>query len=302
MHRHDVQMQRTLEFALIPRLLIAFGAGLVLGELGVILAWNRLDNPWPYLGLLCPFVLGIIGAMTVGIHTRRSFSRTLSVCTLAWIGFYITFIVIAWRTNPYHFGGPPPPELYPDDCSPCFDFGDILLVPTLTIFFPIGLLFVTFVASITNRVLKIVWSTWMKSYLQWLRSIQLPLFWLALLAAVLVLFPFDWLSDVWPAYAQIFDLIFATALAHEIGHATLFLLAGLLVLCSIPRLRKHPLFYTLIMLCGALNEEFIQAISRWKMPNLGDGRDISLDILGFALAYVLVWMWSRLRITQLKGT
>lgn len=123
------------------------------------------------------------------------------------------------------------------------------------------------------------------------RVIRARFFWFALLAAVLVLFPFDWLSEVWPAFGSIFDRVFVSAREHEIGHTTVFLLAGVLVLCAVPRLRRHPLWYVLILALGAIGEEAFQALSEWHMPNFGDGRDLSFDALGFALAYVLIWVW-----------
>ncbi|MGH2478424.1 MAG: hypothetical protein ACRDHW_02040 [Ktedonobacteraceae bacterium] len=135
----------------------------------------------------------------------------------------------------------------------------------------------------------------MKNHTHVLRIIQSRYLWLALLAAVLVLFPFDWLSDVWPAYALVFERVFATVLAHEIGHTSIFLLAGLLILCAIPQLRRHPLLYALIMALGALGEESFQALSRWRVPNFGDGRDLGFDALGFVLAYLLVWAWWRIK-------
>ena len=110
-----------------------------------------------------------------------------------------------------------------------------------------------------------------------------------------MLFPFDWLSEVWPAFGRIFDRIFVSEREHAIGHATLFWLASLLVLCSMPQLRRHPLLYTLIIVLEALGEEFLQALSRWQTPNFGDGRDLSFDALGFVLAYLLVWIWWWLR-------
>ena len=117
---------------------------------------------------------------------------------------------------------------------------------------------------------------------------------LAGLAAVLVLFPFDWLSDIWPAYAFAFDRVFATSLAHHIGHTSLFFLAGLLVLCSIERLRNHPFHYTILLLAGSFGEEFFQSLSKWQRPNIGDVRDIGFDTLGFVLAYLLFWIcWPR---------
>jgi hypothetical protein len=36
------------------RLLLAFGASLALGGLGDSLAWQWLENPWPFFDLLCP--------------------------------------------------------------------------------------------------------------------------------------------------------------------------------------------------------------------------------------------------------
>jgi hypothetical protein len=135
----------------------------------------------------------------------------------------------------------------------------------------------------------------MKISEQFKRVIQSRFLWLALLAALVVLFPFDWLSKVWPAFGSLFDRIFVSAREHEIGHTTLFLLAGLLVLCSLPQLRRYPLFYILIMILGEVGEEFLQALSKWQVPNIWDGRDLGFDALGFVLAYLLVWVWWRLR-------
>jgi hypothetical protein len=124
-------------------------------------------------------------------------------------------------------------------------------------------------------------------------TLQSRFLWFVLLAALLVLFPFEWLSNIWPVYALVFDRVFATALAHEIGHATIFLLAGLLILCSLPRLRRYPLFYTVILVLGALGEEALQALSlnRWQPSNIVDGRAFGFDTLGFVLAYLLVGVW-----------
>lgn len=128
-------------------------------------------------------------------------------------------------------------------------------------------------------------------------TLQSRFLWFLLLAALLVLFPFEWLNDIWPVYALVFDRVFATALAHEIGHATIFLLTGLLILCSMPQLRRYPLFYTVILVLGMLGEELLQALSlnRWQPSNIVDGRAFGFDTLGFVLAYLLVGLWWRLR-------
>lgn len=126
---------------------------------------------------------------------------------------------------------------------------------------------------------------------------SLRFLWFVLLAAALVLFPFEWLSSIWPVSALVFDRVFATALAHEIGHATIFLLASLFVLCSVPRLRRNPLFSSVILVLGALAEELLQALSlnRWQPSSIIDERAFCFDTLGFVLAYLLVGLWWRLR-------
>jgi hypothetical protein len=117
----------------------------------------------------------------------------------------------------------------------------------------------------------------------------------ALLAALLVLFPFDWLDDVWPPYAWVFDRVFATALAHEVGHATLFLLAGLLLLLSFPRLRHRPALYLVMMALGAVSEEALQDLFKLSLPSIWDGRDLLFDLTGFVLAYagMRAVLWDR---------
>jgi len=115
---------------------------------------------------------------------------------------------------------------------------------------------------------------------------------LALLAAaILVLFPFDWLGEVWLGYAQIFDVVFATALSHMIGHATIFFIASLLVLFSFPVLRYRPVLYFAIMLLGAVGEEALQSLFKLQLPTIWDGRDLLLDSAGIIVGYVIVRLW-----------
>ena len=115
---------------------------------------------------------------------------------------------------------------------------------------------------------------------------------LAVLAVViLVLFPFDWLGNVWPWYAQIFNVVFATALAHMIGHATIFFIASVLVLCSFPALRYRPVLYFAIMLLGAVGEEALQSLFKLHLPTIWDGRDLLLDSVGITVGYCVVRLW-----------
>ena len=105
------------------------------------------------------------------------------------------------------------------------------------------------------------------------------------LVAAFLLFPFDWLADVWPAYGQVFDIVFTGPASHMIGHATLFFLAGMLLLLTLPALRLRPRLYIALLALGALSEECIQGLARQRLPTLGDGRDLLLDVLGFCAAY-----------------
>lgn len=124
------------------------------------------------------------------------------------------------------------------------------------------------------------------------RGIRVRL-WPLLLGLAVVLFPFDWLPAVWPAYAQVFDAVFATALSHEIGHAALFFLLSLLVLLSVPALRSRPALYFGLLLLVAVGQEAIQALARQELPTIYDGRDLLMDLTGIVAAYLvaLAWRW-----------
>lgn len=115
------------------------------------------------------------------------------------------------------------------------------------------------------------------------------------LAGTLVLFPFDWLAEVWPAYAVVFDQVFATARSHAIGHATIFGIAGLLVLFALPGLRLRPARYLALMVLGAIAEELLQDLFKRQIPTIWDARDLLYDLCGFVIAYVAVRLWLLLR-------
>jgi cytochrome c biogenesis protein CcdA len=119
--------------------------------------------------------------------------------------------------------------------------------------------------------------------------------WPFLIALAIVLFPFDWLTEVWPAYRQVFDRVFVTARDHAIGHSTLFFLLGLFALVVSPALRKHPLLYLGLMLLVMLGQEALQSIFKQELPNIFDGRDILFDLLGVIVAFAVMWTWQWVR-------
>jgi VanZ family protein len=119
--------------------------------------------------------------------------------------------------------------------------------------------------------------------------------WPFLIALAIVLFPFDWLTEVWPAYKQVFDRVFVTARDHAIGHSALFFLLGLFALVVSTALRIRPLLYLGMMLLVALGQEALQSIFKQELPNIYDGRDILFDLLGAVIALGVVWMWRWVR-------
>ena len=123
-----------------------------------------------------------------------------------------------------------------------------------------------------------------------LRTIVIRL-WPLATGLVLVLFPFDWISNVWPAYRQVFTQVFVGAREHHIGHSTLFFIVGLIVLLSFPSLRTRPLLYFGLMISVAIAQELVQDIFKLQMPDLADGLDLLFDAIGFIVAYLVVRGW-----------
>jgi hypothetical protein len=110
----------------------------------------------------------------------------------------------------------------------------------------------------------------------------------------ITLFPFDWLSEVWPAFGRFFDLVFVTARDHFIGHATMFLLMSLLALLSVPALRLRPAWYFGLMLLVGVGQEALQALFKQELPTIYSGRDLLVyDLAGIVLAYLAVFAWHR---------
>ncbi len=125
------------------------------------------------------------------------------------------------------------------------------------------------------------WHSLQRTRVQW---------WPLAVGLAVVLFPFDWLSEAWPAFGVVFDRVFVTARDHAIGHTALFFLLGMLALLSLARLRLHPLIYTGLLVPIALGQEALQSIFKQEAPRPGDGRDLLFDLLGWSLALGLVWL------------
>lgn len=128
----------------------------------------------------------------------------------------------------------------------------------------------------------------------WRRRLLLALRygWPALALLAFLWFPFDWLSEVWPAFGVPFRLVFRNAHDHFIGHTIFFLIVGLLILSLAPALRRKPQWYFLGLVAAALVQETIQALFRSQLPTFTDFNAFKGDALGgttaFALSLVLL--------------
>lgn len=129
-------------------LFLALSLGLLLGVVGEWLSWNRQDNFWLYLCLLGPLFLGIIVALIPGKRARSRWLIVSGAGALAWIGFYLTFVVIAFSVHPLSFPSSPDPS-----CSPCFD-GSLFAYVFFGEFFPLGVAFVVITALATDWLMQ----------------------------------------------------------------------------------------------------------------------------------------------------
>jgi hypothetical protein len=99
-------------------------------------------------------------------------------------------------------------------------------------------------------------------------------------------FPFDWLSEVWPAFGAPFHMVFRNAHDHFVGHTTFFLIVGLLLLAYVPALRR-PYWYFPALVVAALAQETIQALFRGATPTFTDTNAFAGDAIGGLLAFAL---------------
>ena len=119
--------------------------------------------------------------------------------------------------------------------------------------------------------------------------------WLVALALSCILFPFSWLSRAWVLFGRLFYLIFATPQAYIAGHIVLFCGVGLLLLLSMPALRKHLQLYILCLMLGAFAEEVIQVLCNAHPGLHKDARNLLLDLCGILLASFLLHLWQSQR-------
>jgi hypothetical protein len=110
--------------------------------------------------------------------------------------------------------------------------------------------------------------------------------WPVLLLLGILWFPFDWLSEVWPAFGVPFRVVFRNAHDHFVGHAVFFVVVGLLLLAYVPALRRLR-WYLPALVLAALAQETIQALFRGAAPTFTDANAFRGDALGGLTAFTL---------------
>ncbi len=125
--------------------------------------------------------------------------------------------------------------------------------------------------------------------------------WPFLILLALALFPFGWLGQVWPGFGEVLWWVFPSEGRHDIGHATLFGLLGLLLLIAFPSLRGRPWLYFCLILLAGIGEETFQVIYKGGL-NLPDTLgDLSFDLIGALITLIIFSLWQRQRtLTQAR--
>ena len=115
-----------------------------------------------------------------------------------------------------------------------------------------------------------------------------------LMLLTLILFPFGWLGEQWPAFGRELDQLFSTDGRHAIGHAALFTLLGLAALIVLPQLRTRPMRYLGMLLLVGVGQEFLQLLYKRRLLLFDDGRDLLTDLVGILIAFTVIWSWRRI--------
>jgi hypothetical protein len=108
-------------------------------------------------------------------------------------------------------------------------------------------------------------------------------------------FPFDWLSEVWPAFGVPFRTVFRNAHDHFVGHSIFFFVIGIFIFLRLKSLVRIPVLYFALMILAALTQETIQSIFRHQIPRFDDFNAFKGDALGSICAFAVMWLLSKRR-------
>lgn len=99
------------------------------------------------------------------------------------------------------------------------------------------------------------------------------------------LFPYGWLAHLWPSFGLLVDWLFATEMAHHIGHSLIFAALGWLLLTIFPALQgRFALYLCLIGLFG-VSQELLQLWYKQRPLGINDGKDLLVDIAAATLFF-----------------
>jgi hypothetical protein len=132
------------------------------------------------------------------------------------------------------------------------------------------------------------------------QSIRVPLIALAALLAV-ALFPFGWLTEVWPAFDQLMGFLFASEAAHAVGHSVIFALVGSALLVAFPALRRRPGLYLLVILAIGIGQEAFQLLYKGRPVALNDVTDLGTDLVAAGVVWALWYIGLREKAPQIGG-
>ena len=120
-----------------------------------------------------------------------------------------------------------------------------------------------------------------------LRKSLPKLFVLGLIMAALV--PYGWATQYSSKAYYVVNYLLGGEMAHVVGHFLLFFVLGTAVIAIFPRLKNHPTLYFGLMFIIGLLQEFLQ-LATFKMRGFAFAEvfDLTIDLLGAALAFVLM--------------
>lgn len=109
----------------------------------------------------------------------------------------------------------------------------------------------------------------------------------------LALFPYGWLARLWPPFGLFVDWLFATEMAHHIGHSLIFVTLGWFLLTVFPTLRgRFPLYLSLIGFLG-LSQELLQLWYKQRPLGVNDGKDLLVDVAAATLFFFTYQQWHK---------
>ncbi|MCL4871022.1 MAG: hypothetical protein KJ063_18845 [Anaerolineae bacterium] len=122
-----------------------------------------------------------------------------------------------------------------------------------------------------------------------------PNLFIFLIFLALALFPYGWLARLWPPFGLFVDWLFATEMAHHIGHSVVFATLGWFLLTVFPALRERfGLYIILIGVMGA-SQELLQLWYKQRPLGINDGKDLLVDVAAAAIFFLLYHQINNLR-------